>query len=140
MRPNFCTPLVAQRGRGLAGEGLAAQRKAVVGGRRGKRGARGGGERGTGLGRGGGGGGGGGQRLQIKRQAYRTSKKSRVVSAHICYLLEQRANTTGHGVKSRQTRGVEGGWGGRDSGAVLKSWWPRSDLVQKEVIEGVGYI
>lgn len=63
---------------------------------------------GIGLGRGGGG---GGQRLQIKRQAYRTSKKSRVVSAHICYLLEQRANMTGHGVKSRQTQGVEGGWG-----------------------------
>lgn len=43
-----------------------------------------------------------GQRLQVKDKL-RTAKEIRVVSAHICYWLEQRANTTGHGVKSRQT-------------------------------------
>lgn len=35
-----------------------------------------------------------------------------MVSAHICYWLEQRANSTGHGVKSRQT-------GGGDTGVVV---------------------
>lgn len=52
-----------------------------------------------------------------------------MVSAHICYWLEQRANTTGHGVKSRQAGvGILGGrdqiWGqnrskwGEDSGVI----------------------
>lgn len=43
-----------------------------------------------------------GQRLQVKDKL-RTTKEIRVVSAHICYLLEKRVNVTGHGVKSRQT-------------------------------------
>lgn len=43
-----------------------------------------------------------GQRLQVKDKL-RTAKEIRVVSAHICYLLEKRVNVTGHGVKSRQT-------------------------------------
>lgn len=40
--------------------------------------------------------------LQVKDKL-RTAKEIRLVSAHICYWLEQRANTTGHGVKNRQT-------------------------------------
>lgn len=54
------------------------------------------------------------QRLQIKGQAHRTSKKSRVVSAHICYRSEQKANTTGHGGQGHADRGQA-----EDSGALL---------------------
>lgn len=50
------------------------------------------------------------QRLQVKDKL-RTAKEIRVVSAHIRYQLGQRANVTGHGVKSRQT-GVSGYWCG----------------------------
>lgn len=44
-----------------------------------------------------------GKRLQVKDKL-RTAKEIRVVSAHIRYLLEKRANMTRHRVKSRQTR------------------------------------
>lgn len=53
-----------------------------------------------------------GHRLQVKDKL-RTAKEIRVVSAHICYWLEQRENMTGHGVKTRQT-------GGRDTGVAVK--------------------
>lgn len=54
------------------------------------------------------------QSLQIKGQAHRTSKKSRVVSAHICYRSEQKANTTGLGGQGHADRGQA-----EDSGALL---------------------
>lgn len=52
-----------------------------------------------------------GQRLQVKDKL-RKAKEIRVVSAHICYWLEQRANTT-------RTRGKDQADRGRGTGAVV---------------------
>lgn len=38
----------------------------------------------------------------------RTAKEIRVVSAHICFWLEQRENTTGHGGKEQADMGGVG--------------------------------
>lgn len=50
-----------------------------------------------------------GQRLQVKDKL-RTAKEIRVVSAHICYLLEKRVNVTGWGQEQ-----ADRGW---DTGVV----------------------